>query len=110
MKHAIETTLLLLSPFSPHVAEELWEAMGNEPSIFSQAWPRWDDEIAREEEIELVIQVNGKVRAKLMVPQGLSDEEIKTRAVNEPRIRETVGDKTIKKIIVVRGKLVNMVM
>jgi leucyl-tRNA synthetase len=110
MKHAIETTLLLLSPFSPHVAEELWEAMGNEPSIFSQAWPRWDEEIAREEEIELVIQVNGKVRAKLMVPQGLSDEEIKTRAVSEPRIRETVGDKAIKKIIVVRGKLVNMVM
>ncbi|MCL4475364.1 MAG: leucine--tRNA ligase [Nitrospirae bacterium] len=110
LKHSIETALLLLSPFSPHIAEELWEAMGNEPSIFGQKWPQWDEETAREEEIELVIQVNGKVRSKVMVPHGLADEEIKQRTMNEPRIKEILGDKTIRKIFVVKGKLVNIVM
>ncbi len=109
LKHSIETALLLLSPFSPHLAEELWEALGNEPSIFGQKWPEWDEETAKEEEIELVIQVNGKVRAKVMIPQGLSDEDIKQRTMNEPRIKEILGDKAIRKIFVVKGKLVNIV-
>lgn len=107
---AIDAALLLLSPFSPHIAEELWEAMGNEPSIFMRKWPEWDEETAREEEIELVIQVNGKVRTKVMVPQGLADEEIKQRTMNEPRIREILGDRAIKKLFVVKGKLVNIVL
>jgi leucyl-tRNA synthetase len=110
VKHSVENVLLLLSPFSPHIAEELWEAMGNEPSIFRQIWPRWDNEIAREEEIELVIQVNGKVRAKVMVPQGLADEEIKERTLNEPKIKDLLNGKTIKKIFVVKGRLVNIVL
>ena len=109
LKHSIETVLLLLSPFSPHLAEELWEALGNEPSIFGQKWPEWDEETAKEEEIELVIQVNGKVRAKVMIPQGLTDEEVKQRTMNEPRIKEILGDKAIRKIFVVKGKLVNIV-
>jgi leucyl-tRNA synthetase len=109
-RKSVETVLVLLSPFSPHLAEELWEGLGNEPSIFRQRWPEWDEETAREEEIELVIQVNGKVRAKVMVPQGLADEEIKERTVGEPRIKEILDGKTVKKIFVVKGKLVNIVM
>jgi leucyl-tRNA synthetase len=108
-RFAIETVLLLLSPFSPHIAEELWEAIGNKPSIFEQKWPEWDEEAAKEEEIELVIQVNGKLRSKLMIPLGLSDDEIKGRALEEQRIKEIVGGKTIKKVIAVKGKLVNIV-
>lgn len=108
-RHAIETVLLLLSPFSPHIAEELWEAVGNTPSILQREWPEWDEEIAKEEEIELVIQVNGKVRAKVMVPEGLTDEDIKGRSLSEPKIREILDGKTARKIFVVKGRLVNIV-
>jgi leucyl-tRNA synthetase len=110
LKHSIGTALLLLCPFAPHIAEELWEALGNRPSIFDQEWPQWNEETAREEQVELVIQINGKVRAKVMVPQGLPDEEIKRRTMEESKIREILGDKTIQKIFVVKGKLVNIVL
>jgi leucyl-tRNA synthetase len=109
MRFSIETLLLLLSPFSPHISEELWEALGNAPSIFNQAWPAWHEDIAREEEIELVVQVNGKVRAKVMVPAGLSEEEVKRAALEEPRIKPLADEGKIKKVIVVKGRLVNVV-
>ncbi|MBI4691322.1 MAG: leucine--tRNA ligase, partial [Nitrospirae bacterium] len=108
-RFGIETLLLLLSPFSPHIAEELWESVGNRSSISEQKWPAWNEEIAKEEEIELVIQINGKVRAKLMIPAAMSDEDIKKKALDEPKTQEIIGDKTIKKIFVVKGKLVNIV-
>jgi leucyl-tRNA synthetase len=106
---AIENVLLLLSPFSPHIAEELWHAIGNRPSIFERSWPEWNEEAAREEEIELVIQVNGKVRSKLMIPAGMPDDEIKKTALEDRRTLEIIGTGTIKKVIVVKGKLVNIV-
>ncbi|MBI4683602.1 MAG: leucine--tRNA ligase [Nitrospirae bacterium] len=109
LKFSIETLLLLLSPFSPHISEELWEATGNKPSILERAWPSWNENIAKEEEIELVIQINGKVRAKLMAPAGLSDAEVQNRALDEQKIKEIIGQKTLKKIFVVKGKLVNIV-
>jgi leucyl-tRNA synthetase len=109
-KYSIESVLLLLSPFSPHIAEEIWEAIGNAPSISEREWPEWSEEIAKEEEIELVIQVNGKVRAKVMVPEGLPDEDIKERTLNEPKIREMIDGKSVKKIFVVKGRLVNIVL
>lgn len=108
-RYSIEAVLLLLSPFSPHLTEELWEAIGNAQGISSRRWPEWSDEIAKEEEIELVIQVNGKVRAKVIVPLGLSDEEIKQRTVSEPKIKEILDGKTMKNIFVVKGRLVNIV-
>ncbi|MFA4918082.1 MAG: leucine--tRNA ligase [Thermodesulfovibrionales bacterium] len=108
-RFSIETLLLLLSPFSPHIAEELWETIGNKSSIFEQRWPSWDEEITKEDETELVIQVNGKVKAKLTIPTGLSDEDIKQKALEEPKIKEATGHKTIKKVFVVKGKLVNIV-
>ena len=101
--------LLLLSPFSPHIAEELWVAMGNKPSIFEQGWPDWDEEAAKEERIELVVQINGKLRSKIMISPGISEDEMKRTALEEQKIREIVGNKTIKKVIVARGKLVNIV-
>lgn len=109
-KYSVESVLLLLSPFSPHIAEELWAAAGNAPSVLQQRWPEWNEEIAKEEEIELVIQVNGKVRAKVMVPQGLPDADIKERTLNEPKIKEILDGKAAKKIFVVKGRLVNIVM
>ncbi len=109
MRFALEELLLLLSPFCPHAAEELWQAMGNESSIQSIPWPGYNEEAAREEEVELVVQVNGKVRARLMVPQGLPDEELKRRAMNEPKVLELTSGKKIRNTFTVRGRLVNIV-
>ncbi|MEW6003416.1 MAG: class I tRNA ligase family protein, partial [Nitrospirota bacterium] len=109
-RFAMETVLLIISPFSPHIAEELWEAVGNKPSIFEQKWPDWDEEVAKEEEIELVIQVNGKLRSRFFIPPGLSDEKIKELAIEDRKIQKIVRGKTIKKMIVVKGKLVNIVL
>jgi leucyl-tRNA synthetase len=109
LRFSVERALLLLSPFAPHVAEELWEALGNKSSIFEERWPDWDEEIAKEERIELVIQVNGKLRSKLLIPLGITDDEIKEMALQESKVKDIVGSKTIKKVIVVKGKLVNIV-
>ena len=108
-RFALEQLLLLLSPFSPHIAEELWEAVGNKPSIFEQPWPVWDEEAAREEQIELVIQVNGKVRSKVMIRVGMSDDDLKQTALEDRRIRDVLCGKEIRKILVVKGKLINIV-
>ncbi len=109
LKFSIENLILLLSPFSPHIAEELWEAAGNKPSVLEQSWPEWDEEAAKEEEIEMVVQVNGKLRARVMISAGTPDDEMKKLAMDDPRIKEIIGDKAIKKVIVVKGKLVNIV-
>jgi leucyl-tRNA synthetase len=109
LKFSIENLILLLSPFSPHIAEELWEAGGNNPSVFEQPWPEWDEEAAKEEEIEMVVQVNGKLRARVMISAGTPDDEMKKLAMDDPRTKEIIGDKAIKKVIVVKGKLVNIV-
>jgi len=109
MKFAVENAILLLSPFTPHIAEELWSQIGHESSITEKGWPVWDEEMAREEEVELVIQVNGKLREKVMVPCGLPDEEVKSRALAEQKITEVIGKQKIKKVIVIKGRLVNIV-
>ena len=108
-RFAIERVLLLLSPFSPHIAEELWEVINNKPSIFEQNWPGWDEEAAKEEQIELVVQVNGKLRSKIMIPAGTSGDGVKNIAIEDQRIKEIIDGKAIKKVIVVKGKLVNIV-
>ena len=108
-RFSIETLMLLLSPFSPHISEELWESIGNKKSIFEQEWPSWDENIAKEEEIELVIQINGKVKAKIMIAAGQTDDEVRGKALDEPRIQEIIKGKTLKKVFIVKGKLVNIV-
>jgi leucyl-tRNA synthetase len=108
-RFAVERVLLLLSPFSPHVAEEMWEAIGNRPSIFEQNWPEWDEDAAKEEQIELVVQINGKLRSRVLISAGMADDDIKKISLEDQRVKETIGKKTIIKVIVVKGKLVNMV-
>lgn len=109
LRFAIETLLILLSPFAPHIAEELWSRLGNRSSIFIEPWPEWDEDLAKELEYELVIQINGKVRAKVVIPDGLSDEEIKEKALNEPKIKDALSGREVKNIIVARKRLVNIV-
>ncbi|MCE5313186.1 MAG: leucine--tRNA ligase [Nitrospiraceae bacterium] len=106
---SLRSMLLMIAPFTPHMAEELWEAMGQKQSIFSEAWPQWDDELAKENEVELVVQINGKVRAKLSAPAGLSDDAASKMALDDERVKPFVEGKEIKKIVVVKGRLVNIV-
>jgi len=109
LRFALERLILLLSPFSPHIAEELWVAIGNSPSVSEQPWPEWDEGAAREDQIELVIQVNGKLRSKTMVPAGMSDEELRQTALSDGKIREIISGKEVRNIFIVKGKLVNIV-
>ena len=110
LRFSLRQVVLLISPFAPHFAEELWRETGGEGSIIEQEWPEWDDEIAKEEEIELVVQVNGKVRAKLKIPAGLDDDSIKEKVFTETKVQEYIKDKPLKKVIVVKGRLVNIVL
>ncbi|MBI4682986.1 MAG: leucine--tRNA ligase [Nitrospirae bacterium] len=109
LRFTIKQVILLLSPFAPHFSEELWRETGESQSVFNEKWPAWDEDIAREEEIELVVQINGKVRAKIMTAAGLDDETVKGKAFSDPKINEIIKDKTPKKVIVVKGRLVNIV-
>ena len=108
-KEALETLVLLLSPFAPHIAEEMWEQMGHPKTTYQTAWPEYNEEYLRADEIEIVIQVNGKVRQKLSVPEGIDEASLKTKSLEDPRIREWTDGKDVKKVIVVPKKLVNIV-
>ncbi|KPK01182.1 MAG: hypothetical protein AMK71_06550 [Nitrospira bacterium SG8_35_4] len=110
LRFNVKSFVVLLSPFAPHIAEELWRQTAQAHSIFEERWPAWDEDIAREEEIELVIQISGKVRGKVMIPAGLDDGEIREKAFAEPKIRDLVKEKPPKKVIVVKGRLVNIVL
>jgi leucyl-tRNA synthetase len=109
LRFAVENALLLISPFTPHIAEELWSCLGNEPCVFERSWPDWEEGLAAEEEVELVIQINGKLRGKVMVPPGLPDEEIRSLALGDAKVKEIIGSQNIRKMIVVKGRLINIV-
>ena len=106
---AVENLLLLLSPFTPHIAEELWAKLDHKKHVSEMPWPVWDEEIAKDEEIELVIQINGKLRGKLLIPAGLTDDEVKERALKDSKVSELMGGQKIRKLIVIKGRLVNIV-
>jgi len=105
----VEKLLLMLAPFAPHIAEELWERTGHAYSIHQQPFPQWDDVLAAEEVITLVVQVNGKVRDKLQVPTDISEEEAKRLALESGRVQAHVGDKQVSRLVYIRGRLVNVV-
>ncbi len=111
LKEGIRRLVLIISPFTPFVGEELWHRMGNDYPVAEEEWPGWDEEALQEEQTELAVQINGKVRAHLEVPVDISDdeEELRERALNLDRISERVDGKEIKKFIVVPGNLVNIV-
>jgi leucyl-tRNA synthetase len=109
MREALETVTLLLSPFAPHLSEELWERLGRTESVMRVSWPSYIEEIAREEERVWVIQVNGKVRSRLTVPAGWGDEKVREAALADPKTREWLAGKTPEKVFVVSGRLVNIV-
>jgi leucyl-tRNA synthetase len=106
---AIETLLLLLAPGCPHLAEELWERTGRPYSVHQQAWPAFDPDLAAEEVITLVVQVNGKVRARLEAPADVTEEAAKAAALADENVQRHLEGREIRKMIYVPGRLVNIV-
>ena len=108
-RECIKNFLLMLAPIAPHVTEELWERTGHAYSIHQQAFPSWDDDLAAEETITLVVQVNGKVRDKLEVPAGIEEAAAQELALASPRVKSYTDGKSVSKTIYVPGRLVNLV-
>jgi leucyl-tRNA synthetase len=106
---AVQNLLLLMAPFTPHITEELWYRLGRKTSIHLEAWPKWDEEVAAEEAITLIVQVNGRVRDRIEVLVGIDDAEAERLARDSEAVQRHVGDKRIVKVIVVPGRLVNVV-
>jgi len=108
-KEAVESMLLLLAPIAPHITEELWAQRGRPYSIHQHAWPVWDEVVAKADEVTLIVQINGKVRDRMTVPAGTSDEALKAAALASDNVQKHLGGKEPRKVIVVKGKLVNIV-
>ncbi|MEN8232720.1 MAG: leucine--tRNA ligase [Thermodesulfobacteriota bacterium] len=109
IKEAVDTTLLLLYPMTPHFCSELWEITGHDKQLADHSWPSFDPDSAKEEEITVVLQVNGKVRSRLLVAPDIEDDELKKLTLDDNKVQKFVAGQSIKKLIVVPKKLVNVV-
>jgi leucyl-tRNA synthetase len=108
-KEVLEFLTLMLAPMSPHLAEELWEMLGHTDGLWKAAWPPFDPELAKDEEVEIVVQVNGRVRGRLKVPAGLAENELITRAMAEQFVSQHLNGKRVVKYVFVPDKLLNLV-
>jgi len=106
---AIRTLVILLSPFAPHIAEELWKRLGRDGSVFQQPWPDWNEAALATDEVTIVIQINGRLRSQIRVPADLDEKTIQSRAMADGKIKDWLKGQTPKKVIHVKGKLVNIV-
>jgi leucyl-tRNA synthetase len=111
---SMRSFLVLLSPFAPHIASELWEKLNARfpdvrGDITGQSWPAYDERLLVEDEVEVVLQINGKVRDRMKMPSLATDEQMKTAALSNPKIRDRIAGKTVRNVIVVPRKLVNIV-
>jgi len=109
LREAIESLVLLISPFTPHLAEELWQRLGHADGIVAAGWPECDEAAAREESIEIPVQVNGKVRGRVMVAADATEAEIQEAALQSPQVKPYLEGKQVVKVIVARGRLVSVV-
>jgi leucyl-tRNA synthetase len=110
LKRVLMVLILMLSPMVPHISEELWEMLGFEEGLAKQKWPIYREDLTREEQIEVIIQINGRLRGKILVEDRLNEDETRERAVADPRIKPLLDGKSVVKTIVVPNKLVNIVL
>ena len=110
LKRVLDVLVLMLSPMAPHLAEELWQMLGHRTTLTQEKWPAYREELAREEQFEVIIQINGRLRGKMLVDDGLGENETRERALTDPRIAVLVDGKEIVKTVVVPKKLVNIVL
>lgn len=110
LREAVEKMILLLSPFAPHLGEELWEQLGYRTLLAQTPWPSYDPELAKEERVTIVVQVNGKLRDKFEVERDMDEEIVKKTALDLTKIRNLLGDRKVRKVICIKNKLVNIVL
>ncbi len=108
-RSCMEKFVLMLAPLAPHLAEELWEALGHQDSLAYAPWPAYDERYTREDTIEYAVQINGKVRDRFVAPVSAGNKELETAALADPKIQKHLEGKTVRKVIVVPGKLINIV-
>lgn len=108
-EEVVADLLRILAPFAPHFAEEVWEQLGYEYSIFNQRWPKWDPNALVRDEVEIAIQINGKVKTRIMVPSAADDKELEDIALSNEEVKELTKGMQIQKVIVVKGRLINIV-
>jgi leucyl-tRNA synthetase len=109
LREAIDALVLMIAPFAPHTAEELWHALGHTDLLADAVWPSFDPEVAKAEEVVFPVQINGKVRARLKASAGLPDAELLTLALADPAVRAHTQGKTVRKALVAKGPLVSLV-
>jgi leucyl-tRNA synthetase len=109
VKQVLELLTIMLAPMAPHLAEELWEMLGHKESLHGEEWPQYSAELAEEEQVEVVIQINGKVRGKIRVDAGLPEDELAERAFGDPKIEQLLRGARVVKRVVIPNKLVNVV-
>ena len=104
LEESIEALVLMLSPFAPHMCEELWEMLGHKDGVVAAGWPEYDEAVAKADEIVVPVQVNGKVRTRLTVPAGSSDDALKEIALADPQVVKHLDGKTVRKVVVAGGQ------
>lgn len=109
VREALESMVLLLSPIVPHICNHLWTELGHQTAVVNELWPTFNEDLTVDATLEIVIQINGKLRARLHVDANIDEETLKELAFNEPKIAKLIAEQTIKKTIVVPGKLINIV-
>ena len=109
LKETCVDFIKLLAPFAPHFSEEQWSLLGNTSTVFNEKWPIFDANALVKDEVEIAIQVNGKIKTRINIPSGLNEENIKEAALNDEHIKAATEGKNIVKVIVIKGRLVNIV-
>jgi len=109
LREAVETMLLLLGPVTPHIAEELWSALGHRESLFRRAWPVADSAALKREEVVIIVQVDGKVRSRLTVDVTAAERDVQDKALADAKVRPWLDGRQVAKVVVVPGRLVNVV-
>ena len=110
MREALEALVVMLAPFSPHIAEEMWEGLGHAGGLLKSAqWPIADPELAKKDELEIPVQVNGKLRARVVVSPDISEADLRALALADAKVRSFIDGHQIVKVIVVPQRLVNVV-
>jgi leucyl-tRNA synthetase len=112
LKESIEALVLMLSPFAPHMAEELWESLGHKGGIVNAGWPVYQESVARAEEIVVPVQVNGKVRSRLTVAVDATDDALRALALADPQVVRHLDGRSVRKVVIAsgaQGKLVSIV-
>jgi leucyl-tRNA synthetase len=109
LRLAVDTAVVLISPMVPHIAEEMWEVLGHERRVVEEPWPEWDEEALEEDMQLIVVQVNGRLRNRIYVSPTASNEDVEKAALSDERIKTFIGDQPVRKVVVVPGRLVNVV-